>query len=60
MAIPDGVQSYTSYDAVIQMVVPNDVGWAGLSWGGSMTNNPLLVAWRDYSNNVVLSPRWAT
>ncbi len=60
VAIPDGVQSYTAYDAVIQMVVPNDVGWAGLAWGGSMPKNPILVAWRGSSNNVVLSSRWAT
>ncbi|SPQ19805.1 edc10232-e76d-4a7e-9954-40ff2686b0aa [Thermothielavioides terrestris] len=60
IAIPDNVQSYTAFDAVIQMVIPNEVGWAGLAWGGSMTNNPLLVAWRGTSNNPVLSPRWAS
>jgi hypothetical protein len=60
VAIPDDAQSYTAYDAVVQMVVPNDVGWAALSWGGSMPRNPLLVAWRGSSNNVVLSSRWAT
>lgn len=60
VAIPSGVQSYTPYDAVVQIVAPNDVGWAGLAWGGSMTGNPLLVAWRDFSNNVVLSSRFAT
>ena len=42
------------------MVVPNDVGWAALAWGGSMPKNPLLIAWRGTSNNVVLSSRWAT
>ena len=60
VAIPDTAESYTSYDSVIQMVVPNDVGWAGLSWGGSMPRSPLLVAWRGSSNNVILSSRWAT
>lgn len=59
VAIPDGVQSYTAFDTVLQVVVPNDVGWAGLAWGGSMPNNPILVAWRGSSNNVVLSSRWA-
>ncbi|KAG7291477.1 hypothetical protein NEMBOFW57_001496 [Staphylotrichum longicolle] len=60
VAIPDDAESYTAYDAVIQIVVPNDVGWAGLAWGGSMPRNPILVAWRGSSNNVVLSSRWAT
>ncbi|KXX73026.1 Cellobiose dehydrogenase [Madurella mycetomatis] len=60
VAIPADAQSYTAYDAVVQLVVPNDVGWAGLAWGGAMPRNPLLVAWRDYSNNVVLSSRMAT
>ncbi|KAK4239499.1 hypothetical protein C8A03DRAFT_32451 [Achaetomium macrosporum] len=60
VAIPDDAQQNSAYDAVVQMVVPNDVGWAGLAWGGTMTNNPLLVCWRGTSNNVVLSSRWAT
>jgi hypothetical protein len=59
VATPSDAQSYTAYDAVVQMVVPNDVGWAGLAWGGSMPRNPLLIAWRGTSNNVVLSSRWA-
>ena len=59
VAVPDGVDSYTPFDAVIQMVVPNDVGWAGLAWGGSMPKNPILVAWKG-TTNVVLSSRWAT
>jgi hypothetical protein len=60
VAVPDNVASYTAFDAVVQMVVPNDVGWAGLAWGGSMPKNPILVAWKGTSNNVVLSSRWAT
>ncbi|KAK4102834.1 iron reductase domain protein [Parathielavia hyrcaniae] len=60
IAVPDTAQQYTAYDAIIQMVVPNDVGWAGLSWGGSMPRSPLLVAWRGSSNNVVLSSRMAS
>ena len=59
VAVPDGVDNYTPFDAVIQMVVPNDVGWAGLAWGGSMTKNPILVAWKG-STSAVLSSRWAT
>ncbi|KAL2257088.1 hypothetical protein VTK26DRAFT_680 [Humicola hyalothermophila] len=60
VAIPDDAQAYSSFDAVVQFVVPNDVGWAGLAWGGSMPQNPLLVAWRDDSNRPILSSRWAT
>ncbi|KAK4125178.1 iron reductase domain protein [Parathielavia appendiculata] len=60
VAIPDTAQQNTAYDVVIQMVVPNDVGWAGLAWGGSMPRNPLLVAWRGSNNNVVLSSRMAS
>lgn len=58
VAIPEGVQTYTSYDAVVQVVAPNDVGWVGIAWAGSMPRNPLLVAWRN-NQQVVLSSRWA-
>ncbi|EGS22654.1 uncharacterized protein CTHT_0011260 [Thermochaetoides thermophila DSM 1495] len=58
IAIPDNAQNYVPYDAVVQLVVPNDVGWAGLAWGGSMPRNPLLVAWKN-NNDVIISPRWA-
>jgi len=60
VAVPDDAQNYAAFDVVVQVIIPNDVGWAGLAWGGSMTNNPLLVAWRGSSNNVILSPRWAS
>ncbi|KAK3937594.1 hypothetical protein QBC46DRAFT_443089 [Diplogelasinospora grovesii] len=59
IAVPSGVQSYTPYDAVLQVVAPNDVGWAGLAWGGSMISNPLMACWKGYSNNVLVSSRWA-
>lgn len=59
VAIPENVQTYTSYDAVVQVVAPNDVGWVGIAWAGSMPRNPLLVAWRNNNNQVVLSSRWA-
>ncbi|CAP67117.1 uncharacterized protein PODANS_1_21380 [Podospora anserina S mat+] len=59
VAIPANVQTYTSYDAVIQAVIPNDVGWAGIAWAGSMPRNPLTVAWRNSQNQPVLSSRWA-
>ncbi|KAK3337555.1 CBD9-like protein [Cercophora scortea] len=60
IAIPTGVEANTAYDAVVQVVVPSDVGWAGLAWGGSMTKNPLLVFWRGSNNSPVLSSRWST
>jgi hypothetical protein len=60
IAIPEGVDQYSPYDAVVQVVVPNDVGWAGLAWGGGMSRNPLLTVWRNSANNgVVVGSRWA-
>ncbi|KAK3489053.1 CBD9-like protein [Neurospora hispaniola] len=60
IAIPSNVSSNSAYDAVVQVIVPNDVGWAGLAWGGSMTKNPLMVFWRGSNNQPVLSSRWAS
>ncbi|KAM7193311.1 hypothetical protein V8F33_007854 [Rhypophila sp. PSN 637] len=59
VAIPSGVSQYTPYDAVVQIVVPNDVGWGGLAWNGGMTKNPLLTFWRGSNNAPILSSRWA-
>lgn len=59
VAIPGDVVPYTPYDAVVQIVVPNDVGWAGLAWNGGMTRNPLLTFWRGSNNAPILSSRWA-
>ena len=42
-----------------QIIVPSNVAWAGLSYGGQMSNNLLMVAWLN-GNDVVISPRWAT
>ncbi|KAI0474955.1 hypothetical protein GGR56DRAFT_675133 [Xylariaceae sp. FL0804] len=33
------------YDLVVQVGAPSAVGWAGLAWGGHMTDGPLAVAW---------------
>lgn len=60
IAISSDVSSSSAYDAVVQVIVPNDVGWAGLAWGGSMTKNPLMVFWRGSSSQPVLSSRWAS
>jgi hypothetical protein len=60
VAVPDAT-SGTAFDTVVQMVVPNEVGWAGLGWGGGMSQNPLLVVFRNQNNQGVLaSSRWAT
>ncbi|KAK4448647.1 cellobiose dehydrogenase [Podospora aff. communis PSN243] len=59
VAVPEAT-SGTAFDTVVQMVVPNEVGWAGLGWGGGMSQNPLLVVFRNQANNGVLaSSRWA-
>lgn len=47
------------YDVVIQAVVPNQVGWAGLAWGGNMVKNPLTVSYPN-GQKATLSSRWAT
>ncbi|KAI5919410.1 hypothetical protein F4810DRAFT_503177 [Camillea tinctor] len=48
-----------SYDAVVQVIAPTSVGWAGLAWGGQMVNCPLTVAWAN-GNSAVVSSRRAT
>ena len=58
IATPSDAQQYTSYDMVVQFVCPNDIGWAGMGFGGSMTRNPLAVAWKA-GNTMVVSSRWA-
>ncbi|KAI5859961.1 CBD9-like protein [Durotheca rogersii] len=45
IAIPSTAIAGQSYDAVLQVVAPNTAGWVGVAWGGSMTNNPLLIGW---------------
>ncbi|KAI0597095.1 hypothetical protein F4775DRAFT_265823 [Biscogniauxia sp. FL1348] len=46
-----------NYDAVIQVIAPTSVGWAGLAWGGQMVNCPLTVAWANGASAVVSSRR---
>lgn len=55
-----GLSPGSDWDIVLQIVCPINVGWAGLSWGGSMTNAPLSVAWPGNGNAMVLSSRYAT
>jgi hypothetical protein len=44
IAIPDTATA-GSFDILLQIEAPKTVGWAGIAWGGTMTNNPLTVAW---------------
>ncbi|ERS98681.1 CBD9-like protein [Sporothrix schenckii 1099-18] len=59
VAVPSGVPANTNFDVVLQIVAPRDVGWAGLAWGGGMTQNPLAAAWGT-STGAIISSRWAT
>lgn len=58
-AVPNAEQ-YSSYDIVVQIVIPSEVAWAGLTFGGTMAQNPLLVVWRNSNNQgVIASSRWS-
>jgi len=59
IAIPDTATTAGAFDVAIQIVGPANQGWVGLSWGGSMTDAPLTVAWQN-GQTAVLSSRWAT
>ncbi|KAK1754278.1 hypothetical protein QBC47DRAFT_40676 [Echria macrotheca] len=59
VAVPSTVTAGTEFDAVLQVVAPVSMGWAGFAWGGSMTYNPLAIVWANGTNNVVLSSRIA-
>ncbi|KAK4455297.1 hypothetical protein QBC34DRAFT_420108 [Podospora aff. communis PSN243] len=45
-AIPDTATA-GNFDVILQIEAPKTVGWAGIAWGGVMTNNPLTVAWAN-------------
>lgn len=47
------------FKTLLKITAPNSAGWAGLAWGGGMTNNPLTVAWPN-GNGAMVSSRWAT
>lgn len=58
IAIPDVASA--PFDILLQIIAPvSTTGWAGLAWGGSMTKNPLSIAWASGST-AVASSRWAT
>ena len=56
VALPDTDKK--PYDAIVQIVAPLETGWTGLAWGGTMTYNPLTIAWKN-GNSVMLSSRMA-
>lgn len=59
IAIPD--VTATPFDTLLQIIAPVSLGWAGFSWGGGMTNNPLTVAWPNgNTGKVTVSSRWST
>lgn len=57
IAIPD-VQA-APFDILLQIVAPKTVGWAGIAWGGQMSNNPLTIGWPN-GDSVVVSSRWTS
>jgi len=57
VSIPD--VSAAPFDVALKIVAPKAVGWAGISWGGSMLNSPLTVAWANGAG-VTVSSRLAT
>lgn len=58
VAVPDGVAAGKPYDAVLQMTARKDLGWFAMAWGGSMTYNPIALAWAN-GKDVVLTSRMA-
>jgi hypothetical protein len=56
VAIPQATAA--PFDIAIQIVAPKTAGWAGIAWGGSMTNNPITMAWPN-GDTVMASARMA-
>jgi len=60
IAQPSDAVKNSPFDIIVQIVAPNEVGWTGIAFSGSMTQNPLLLVWRNAAGNgVVASMRWA-
>ncbi|KAM7182884.1 hypothetical protein V8F20_012810 [Naviculisporaceae sp. PSN 640] len=57
IAIPD--VSAAPFDILLQIVAPKTIGWAGIAWGGQMSNNPLTIGWPN-GNSAVVSSRWTS
>ncbi|KAK4152687.1 hypothetical protein C8A00DRAFT_44288 [Chaetomidium leptoderma] len=60
IAVPDSAASNSNFDTLLQIIAPASLGWAGFSWGGGMTLNPLAVAWPNGNNGATVSSRWST
>jgi len=58
VAIPDTATT-GNFDVILQIEAPKAVGWAGIAWGGVMTNNPLTVAWAN-GQSAIASTRKAS
>lgn len=58
-AIPSSAAPNTAYDAVLQVIAPLEVGWAGFAWGGTMIYNPLTVGWSAGLSGAVVSSQRA-
>lgn len=56
IALPETTNG--SYDALIQIEGPANLGWIGWAWAGTMAYNPLTVVWPN-GNDVVHSSRMA-
>lgn len=48
----------SDFDIALQLSAPTGQGWVGLSFGGSMTQAPLAVAFPN-GQDVTASSRWA-
>ncbi|KAK3695648.1 hypothetical protein B0T22DRAFT_508949 [Podospora appendiculata] len=57
IAIPEVTAA--PFDILLQIVAPKAVGWAGLAWGGKMSNNPLTIAWPN-GDSALVSSRFTT
>lgn len=60
IAIPSDASTSQPYDVILQIHSPIANTWAGFSWGGGMTLNPLTVAWPNGNQGqVTVSSRWS-
>lgn len=57
IATPQAAQA-APYDIAFQIVASRNMGWAALSWGGTMVGHPLTVAWPN-GNSVTVTSRMA-
>jgi cellobiose dehydrogenase (acceptor) len=51
--------STTGTEFIGEFIVPTAQKWAGISLGGGMPNNPLIMAWPN-GNSIVHTTRFAT